>query len=162
MDAGASLMLTPKTAAFTRRRCFCWRVPAPKRLAPTLYLGTTRTRQRGTWDAPCAKPGFPESKRCCGIPSPSAYQRRQKIETLRVSRCLGHYQTRLHSLPRWWHLRLLCFCGRRAQSQQGALAREIQIPVLSTYHPAARSWNYEPYREDILWTFRKARALFDA
>lgn len=58
--------------------------------------------------------------------------------------------------------KVIVLCGRRAQWQQGALAREIQIPVLSTYHPAARSWNYEPYREDILWTFRKARALIDA
>lgn len=53
------------------------------------------------------------------------------------------------------HLSVIVLCGRKAQLILGHL--NVSANVLTTYHPATRSYNH--YKDDIRRTFKNARSL---
>ncbi len=59
-------------------------------------------------------------------------------------------------------LRVIVFCGRKAEKAMPHIRLPVGAYALSTFHTAARSFNHVRQREHILQTYRRARELADS
>ena len=57
------------------------------------------------------------------------------------------------------NLKVIVLCGRRAQKVAPLLQLPSGVELLSTFHPGARSYSRQKYREHIHMTFRKTHRL---
>jgi hypothetical protein len=57
------------------------------------------------------------------------------------------------------NLRVVVFCGRKAQQARPGLRFRPGIAVRETFHPGAQSWNHSSRREHLLATFAEAARL---
>lgn len=56
-------------------------------------------------------------------------------------------------------LKVIIFCGRKAQSARKFLRIPTHVKVLETFHPGAMSYNHKDKQEHIHKTFREAREI---
>ena len=84
----------------------------------------------------------------------STKEQNRNASPAQVREAIPDTQAFLDCLPA---LRVVVFCGRRAQRAQQLLRLRDTVTALSTFHPGAMSYNHLRCREDIRATFKQAR-----
>jgi hypothetical protein len=74
-----------------------------------------------------------------------------------VREAISDTQAFIDSLP---NLRVVVFCGRKAEQARKYLQLRLGVVSLSTYHPGAQSYNH--HHEEIHATFREVSRLLAA